>query len=1030
MKRLLCNVRLLVLLHVLMYSAQVAASTSPNSFSDQESLAAPTMVPLFDEQVFQTDISLDIYNSNNDSQTEIYRSTAEDGAYQLIHTEGAGPHEFRYVDENVKPRTRFYYKARAVKDGQYSPFSDVLFASSMSKFYPPQIHASVQPDRTVEIDFQDVSYQDNNYTIFRVNEDGSNELIITQELVLSDSGQARSFTDAPDPGGTYIYGVNAEVRDEGFPTYTWVSSDTVYVAAYDELLPPEFNSPNESKCGRAVTFGVSNENPGGFTEIYRSLSRDAGFEHHYTLSPGETGYVDDALKPRTTYYYTLRTERDGQTSQFSDTLGLTSGSEFFNPILDADDQPDGSISMTFTDRSFAEGSYEIYKTYRKSGEEIATELFKELILPDSGSVTTLRDTAVASSGQFIYRVNAILTCEGHPVLYEVAGDTVIIFPQEELTPPALGIYGPPENFVCGNEIDLTYSNDNADGYTEIYRSRSADSGFELIYTETSLSGGVYLDKNLISKKTYYYKARAVRDGESSPFSPVVSSEAGYGFYPPVITATPLDDTHIEVKVEDRSYLDLSYELYGWNSQEEMTTIGSYFVLSDSGSVYTIIDSLVVRGQPYSYHVNAYLNCDGQPYVGEFVSDTVRTGEFVLIPPSFDFSPDPGNEECGDDITFGYSNPNPDSYTEIWRANAENGEFELINAVGSGDGKYTDMDLGSRKTYYYKLRATTEFESSAFSETVSLQTDALWFNPDLNLRVLPNNTVEAKLTDKSYLDYSYEIYAVEAGTTDQTFSDGVFAPDSGGVYTFIDASVMPGKTYIYYVNAQLVMSCEGGGTRTNIAIDTISVPNGPAVYSFTVVDPDTEQDVMELTEGMSLGASFKFNIRANANNQTSSVEFHINGKRYGENQEPYALFGDHGGNYNRGKMKPGQYTLTATAYSGNLQRGTKGTTLTVHFTVYDDEQQQRIRTESEPLVEVNVFPNPVIKDATIEVSGYDESAQVSVINASGNWVRRASELANRDGILTKEMSLEGLPAGVYYIIVKTKDNTYSKRIVLK
>jgi hypothetical protein len=839
MKRVLCTPSMFTLLLIAIASANVIGSSltlkttvaSDEIHSTPETLSPPVFVPLFDQQVHQTDITLDIYNGNTGSQTEIYRANLADGEYVLIHTEPSGPNEFKYVDRDLLPRRTYYYKARAITETDTSAFSEPFSAYAQSKFYTPYLSGNVQPDRSVQLAFQDRSYHDNYYTIFRVDEDGSNELIIEQQLTLSDSGQAKAYIDYPDPGGRYIYGIHAEVKDEGFPTYYWVSSDTVDIAGFESLPPPAFTNPNQSVCGRTVIFGVSNPTVGAFTEIYRSLTPEGPFDHYYTLSPGEGGYIDDNLNPRTFYYYTLRSEMDGEVSAYSDTLQLKSGSQFYNPVFVANHEDDGTIKITFEDRTYAEGSYDIYKTHKPDGT--MTELFKELILPDSGSTVVLIDTAV-TTGEYDYQVNATLVCEGHPVYFDVAGDTVYIFPEEELQIPTLAILGPPENFVCGNEIDLAFSNVDAESSVEIFRSRYPDSGFELIYTETNSNVGEYFDKNLVSLKTYYYKVRARRGDEVSDFSPVVSSQAGYAFYPPVITTTILPNQSIEIMVEDRSYLDYSYELYGWNQTDQLTTISSSFDLPDSGNRVTIIDPTLIPGKSYTYHINVYLNCDGRPYIGEFVSDT------VMIP---------------------------------------------INA--------------------------------------------------------------------------------------------------------------------------------------------------PMVYGFTLVDPATDQDVRDLTDNDQFGVSGRFNIRANTNNLTSSVEFYLNGKWHGENQEPYALFGDRFANYSKGRLKPGDYTLTATAYSDNNQKGVKGNTLTIHFTVIDDRADQQSREAAEPSVMIDVFPNPIVNDARIEViAPPDSHANVTFINSTGNIVRQINGYADGLGLLSKDISVADLPKGIYYVIVKVDNKSFSKRLIVK
>src|SRR5690606_32839786 len=110
------------------------------------------------------------------------------------------------------------------------------------------------------------------------------------------------------------------------------------------------------------------------------------------------------------------------------------------------------------------------------------------------------------------------------------------------------------------------------------------------------------------------KAQAFRGNVTSEFSPVVSTESGYAFYPPEIEVNLLPDQTVEVKVHDRSYLDYSYELYGWNADEGTYSINQTFQLLDSGETFMVVDNNVIAGETYTYHVNVTLDCDGYPTV--------------------------------------------------------------------------------------------------------------------------------------------------------------------------------------------------------------------------------------------------------------------------------------------------------------------------------------------------------------------------------------------------------------------------------
>jgi glucose/arabinose dehydrogenase len=115
-------------------------------------------------------------------------------------------------------------------------------------------------------------------------------------------------------------------------------------------------------------------------------------------------------------------------------------------------------------------------------------------------------------------------------------------------------------------------------------------------------------------------------------------------------------------------------------------------------------------------------------------------------------------------------------------------------------------------------------------------------------------------------------------------------------------------------------------------------------SFTLVNADTDQDIQQLTAGITLNLATlptrNLNIRANTSPTTvGSVVFDLSGAQTRSQTEtlaPYALFSDVSGNYNpwNPAIVVGNYTLLATPYSGSGGSGTVGTPLSLSFSVID------------------------------------------------------------------------------------------------
>ncbi len=81
---------------------------------------------------------------------------------------------------------------------------------------------------------------------------------------------------------------------------------------------------------------------------------------------------------------------------------------------------------------------------------------------------------------------------------------------------------------------------------------------------------------------------------------------------------------------------------------------------------------------------------------------------------------------------------------------------------------------------------------------------------------------------------------------------------------------------------------------------------------------------------------KLSIRANTSGAVGSVVFTLNGQAAStESVVPYALLGDSRGNYTIWTPTPGEYTVTATAFSESQGRGSQLSSASLTFTVIDE-----------------------------------------------------------------------------------------------
>ncbi|MBT1704604.1 T9SS type A sorting domain-containing protein [Chryseosolibacter indicus] len=594
----------------------------------------------------------------------------------------------------------------------------------------------------------------------------------------------------------------------------------------------------------------------------------------------------------------------------------------------------------------------------------------------------------------------------------------------ELEAPA---FRPPEYPAFENDLIFGVFNPNYESFTEVYRSRNRNSEYELVAT-IPYSDDHYLDRDLRPNTTYFYKLRAVQDTLFSDYSNVLELTTGYKLFAPSLTATAISSTSISLQLTDNSYNDVSYVIW----REEATQAFNVKSISapDSGEVFTIVDENLKPNTTYNYRVDVHAQGPGNVFYPGMVRAVATTPPPTQLTTP-EFGP-PGEPVCGSVIAFGYINTNPESETEIYRSLTEDDDFEVIYVSAPGSGTYIDEDVKPRTTYYYKLRAIGEIDSE-FSNTVVLTSGSDFYNPGLTATAASNTSIALKITDRSYLDGSYEIFRAETGSNNYTYLDEIILSDSGQTYSHIDEGLAPNKSYTYRLDARA--GCEGLPTYYNVATATASTTNLPEVTSFTLVQPLNEEDIMELYDGVSFSAVGQPNIRANTNNRTQSLVFYLNGKRYGENQTPYALFGDWQGDYRPGKLKPGSYTLTAIPYGENNASGIQGDSLTIHFTVIAENINAFAANEfntsgsSEP---VSVFPNPIVTQSTIAVQGEAYSTiSINITEQAGNLSHTLHHgILDNNGVYKKNIDAINFKQGAYVVTVKINEQIYSKRLIIK
>jgi hypothetical protein len=185
-----------------------------------------------------------------------------------------------------------------------------------------------------------------------------------------------------------------------------------------------------------------------------------------------------------------------------------------------------------------------------------------------------------------------------------------------------------------------------------------------------------------------------------------------------------------------------------------------------------------------------------------------------------------------------------------------------------------------------------------------------------------------------------------------------------------------------VGRRTVMVCETLEGRTMLA----------AVSSFTLINADTDQPIGTLDHNATLDLSAlpttHLNVRANVASAAGSVKFQYDGKPKIENIAPYALASNNSSDYFAWTPTVGSHTLQATAYSAAGAIGTAGGTLSINFTVVDNNTTPT-PPNSDPAVPAGSRRYLYLVDAPKNRDGFRTlKPQIEVFDISNNhrWVR--------------------------------------------
>ena len=350
----------------------------------------------------------------------------------------------------------------------------------------------------------------------------------------------------------------------------------------------------------------------------------------------------------------------------------------------------------------------------------------------------------------------------------------------------------------------------------------------------------------------------------------------------------------------------------------------------------------------------------------------------------------------------------------------------VSSCGGDDGFAFLQVSGGLEPVTYSWSHDPQFSDFIASDLIAREytvtaTDANNCTAVTTFEIKDPELPEVSLTAFETITISDEELVLEGGLPEggmysgQGVSEGVFDPSIGtGTYEVI------------YSFTDELTGCNSSAIQSIKVIESTL-----SVLSYTLVDAETNDDILEITEGLQIDISTlpsSLNIRANTTDDVESVRLVLSGAMNAsriENVAPYALFGDFpAGNYSGKPFAAGLYTIDARPFSANRLSGEEGDGLQINFEMYNSSLSQRI---SNSLI---ISPNPA---SNLTVLNFTEPVSLQSIHIYDSLGRildmQDASLIETNGFYTLDVG--AIPVGTYFI--KTLDaqgKVLQKQLVVK
>lgn len=511
---------------------------------------------------------------------------------------------------------------------------------------------------------------------------------------------------------------------------------------------------------------------------------------------------------------------NNDTDEATFTVNITgTGSNLIAPVITSKSALTDQVTLQWQDTNTSEQGYAIYRTKATNTVIPPTPGTFKLIFTTQANVTQYVDIGLKSKTIYVYKLQAL---SGTTDPNSSFSDTTVIrtIGKIPITPSNLNA-----TTLSQTEIQLEWEDNstNESGFGVLRSSTGNPGTFSLIATANS-NVASYIDQDLDSKTTYYYRVRALSvDGSSALTASVSATTLSNAPASPIdLTVVPVSGSELQLDWEDESDNESGF-IIARTTQQFATFENIDTVAAD---VTTYRDVGLTNNTTYFYFVQAY-NVDGLsekhtnvaaektadvPLIPTNVQLTAK--DFKTITVTWDVSTAPSTERAATGYKIEVANilgirpaGQRRSGQSTSRTAAEELIFYQIGSVDANTRTFEVSNLISNLNYTFRLRAFNNNGNSPYTSEVSTATlpNTAVSKPSAPSNLIAESVSETEIDltwqDNSSSEKLFKIEQQVSGSNTWTEIGQVVA----GVTSFSNIDLMPDQVYSYRVRA----SNEGG-----------------------------------------------------------------------------------------------------------------------------------------------------------------------------------------------------------------------------